>query len=73
MASGPSVRTARRMLKATVESGSVFVRDVCQGTLEVMHNTLALLGMLLAVVAIFAASQADIRHEVETLLRDLGG
>ncbi len=65
MASSQSVRTARRAVRAAVESVAVFARDVGHGSLEVMHNTLALLGMLLAVIAIFAASRADVQNEVE--------
>lgn len=51
--------------KATTRSASVFVRDVGRGMLEVSHNTLALLGLAALVVAIFAASRADVRHQVE--------
>ncbi len=50
---------------ATTRSASVFLRDVGQGLLEVSHNTLALLGLLLTAVLIFAAGRADIRHEAE--------
>ena len=44
----------------------VFLKDIGQGLLVVSHNTLALLG--LAVVAVLAtfASQADLRHQLES-------
>jgi hypothetical protein len=38
---------------------------VGQGLLEVSHNTLALLGLLLAAALVFGAGRADIRHEAE--------
>ncbi len=56
-------RGARR---ASASSASVFLRDVGHGLLEVSHNTLALLGLVLAAVLIFAAGRADVRHEAET-------
>jgi Transglycosylase SLT domain len=56
-------RTARH---ATAQSVSVFLRDVGHGLLEVSHNTLALIGLLLAAAALFVASQADLRREAET-------
>ena len=51
--------------KASVDSTGVFLRDVGQGLLEVSHNTLALLGLLLAAVLVFAAGHADVRHQAE--------
>ena len=65
MASSRWMRSARGLGGAAADSASVFVQDVCNGLLEVTHNTLALLGMLLAAVAIFAAGRADLRHEAE--------
>jgi hypothetical protein len=50
---------------ASVRSASVFLRDVGQGLLEVSHNTLALLGLAIAAVLLFAAGHADLRHEAE--------
>jgi hypothetical protein len=52
--------------KALARSGTVFVRDVGHGLLEVSHNSLALLGLVTVGVVLFAASRADVRHEVET-------
>jgi hypothetical protein len=55
----------RALGRGAAQSISVFLRDVGQGLLEVSHNTLALLGLMLAAVLIFAAGRADIRHEAE--------
>jgi len=55
----------RRLRDASVQSVTVFLRDVGHGLLEVSHNTLALLGLLLAALLLFAAGRADIRHEAE--------
>jgi hypothetical protein len=60
-----SVALARSARHASAQSASVFLRDVGQGLLEVSHNTLALMGMVLSAVLIFAASHADLRHEAE--------
>ncbi|MDE2298218.1 MAG: hypothetical protein KGK18_08625, partial [Burkholderiales bacterium] len=57
------VRTVRR---AAAQSTVVFLRDVGQGLLEVSHNTLALLGLALAALVLFAAGRADVRHDAET-------
>ncbi|HEY9063827.1 MAG TPA: lytic transglycosylase domain-containing protein [Burkholderiaceae bacterium] len=48
------------------DSAGVFLRDVGHGMLEVSHNTLALLGFLLAASLLFVAGRADVRHEIET-------
>lgn len=50
--------------KAT-RSSSVFLRDVGHGLLEVSHNTLALVGLLLVSVLVFITSQRDLRQAVE--------
>lgn len=55
----------RSVRNASAQSATVFLKDVGQGLLEVSHNTLALIGLLLAAVVIFAAGRADIRHEAE--------
>ena len=54
---------------ALLGSGSVFLRDVGHGLLEVSHNSLALVGLAVVAVALFAAGRADLRHalEAETL------
>ncbi|MEQ1804911.1 MAG: lytic transglycosylase domain-containing protein [Burkholderiaceae bacterium] len=43
----------------------VFIADVGRGLLVVSHNTLALLGLVLVAVALFAASRDDLRHQAE--------
>jgi Transglycosylase SLT domain len=55
--------------RASSESATVFVRDVGHGLLEVCHNTLALVGLLLVAGTFFVAGRPDIRHaaEVEVL------
>lgn len=55
----------RRGQQAAARSLSVFVRDVGRGMLEISHNTLALVGLAVVAVAAFAATRADIRHQVE--------
>jgi soluble lytic murein transglycosylase-like protein len=61
-----SVALVRAAGQSTAESAGVFLRDVGHGMLEVSHNTLALLGFLLAAAVLFIAGRADLRHEVET-------
>ena len=61
-----SVARARTVRGASAQSAAVFLRDVGQGLLEVSHNTLALLGLLLAALVLFAAGRADVRHDAET-------
>ena len=62
----PMISAARTVRDATAQSVSVFLRDVGHGLLEVSHNTLALIGLILAAVVLFVAGQADLRHEAET-------
>jgi hypothetical protein len=61
----PLISAARRLGAASTASASVFLRDVGHGMLEVSHNTLALIGLMLAAVLLFAAGRADVRHEAE--------
>jgi Transglycosylase SLT domain len=65
MAFSPLISTVRRARNASVDSAAVFLRDVGHGLLEVSHNTLALVGLMLAAVLLFAAGRADIRHDAE--------
>ena len=51
--------------QTATRSTTVFLRDVGHGLLEVSHNTLALVGLLLVSVLVFVASQRDLRHAVE--------
>lgn len=55
-------KTARQ---TAVGSTSVFLRDVGHGLLEVSHNTLALVGLVLVSVLVFMASQRELRHSIE--------
>ena len=55
----------RAVASSCVESAQVFLRDVGAGLLEVSHNSLALLGLLVLGVALFAGGREDIRTAVE--------
>ncbi|MEO6410159.1 MAG: lytic transglycosylase domain-containing protein [Burkholderiaceae bacterium] len=57
-----AARSARRR---SVDSVAVALRDIGNGMLEVSHNTLALLGLVLVAVVMFASGWADLRHAVE--------
>ena len=59
------LRWAQSTHKATAASLAVFLRDVGHGMLEVSHNTLALLGLVLVALAMFAASRDDLREAAE--------
>ena len=65
MAFSQLIAVARRLRDASAQSAAVFLRDVGHGLLEVSHNTLALIGLMLAAVLLFAAGRADVRHEAE--------
>lgn len=54
-----------RMAQAACRSSSIFLRDVGNGLLEVSHNMLALVGLLVVALSIFAAGRADLRASVE--------
>lgn len=54
-----------RLRSAVGRSAAVFARDVGHGMLEVSHNTLALLGLVLVALLIFGATRDDLRHQVE--------
>ena len=56
---------ARSWRTAVARSGAVFLRDTGHGLLEVGHNSLALFGLLVVGVVLFASSRADLRHAVE--------
>ncbi len=65
MVFSPLISAASRARTASVQSVAVFLRDMGHGLLEVSHNTLALIGLMLAAVLLFAAGRADVRHEAE--------
>ena len=50
---------------ASLRSGAVFLKDAGHGLLEVGHNSLALLGLLILGATLFATSRPDVRHAVE--------
>ena len=60
-----TILAARSAQRAALSSFSVTLRDVGNGMLEVSHNTLALLGLLLVAVVLFASGWADLRHAAE--------
>ena len=60
-----TISTACSVLRDTRASAGVTVRDIGNGMLEVSHNTLALLGLVLVAVLMFASGWADLRHAAE--------
>jgi soluble lytic murein transglycosylase-like protein len=60
-----ALRRLQRAQEAIARSGGVFLRDVGQGLLEVSHNTLALLGLLVVAVGAFALGQPEMRQNLE--------
>jgi soluble lytic murein transglycosylase-like protein len=60
-----ALRRLQRIRKAAGRSASVFLRDVGQGLLEVSHNTLALLGLLVVAAGAFGLGQPEMRHSLE--------
>jgi soluble lytic murein transglycosylase-like protein len=56
---------ARAARRATAESIAVFLRDAGQGLLEVSHNSLALLGLILVAALLFVGGREDLRHDLE--------
>lgn len=59
-----------RTVRAVRTSLGVFIRDVGHGLLEVSHNTLALVGLAVVAVLVFAGGRADLRHQVEQAAYD---
>ena len=51
-------------------SVSVFLRDVANGLLEVSHNSLALLGLVVVTAVLFVFSRADLRQSIEATTLD---
>lgn len=60
-----AIETLRQAQRATARSLGVFLRDVGHGLLEISHNTLALLGLAVVAVTVFAAGQAEVRQQAE--------
>ena len=59
--------TAIRMLRSVRTAGSVFVRDVGNGLLEVSHNGLAFVGLAVLTAAMFFISEPSLRDGAEKL------
>lgn len=55
----------QRMTDAVSRSTGVFLRDVGRGLLDVSHNMLALVGLVVVSTAIFLAGRADLRASME--------
>ncbi len=64
------MKTKLRKLRSTYRScqraGGLFVRDVGNGLLEISHNSLAMLGLVVVVVSVFIAGRPDLRDQGET-------
>jgi hypothetical protein len=60
-----ALRHVRSLGNAISRSASVFLRDVGCGLLEVSHNALALVGLLVVAALVFALGRADLRDNVE--------
>ena len=60
------VTKARAARDAFSGSVSVFLRDVGNGLLEVSHNSLALVGLVVVAAVVFVFSRADLPHTLET-------
>ena len=60
-----ALRHVRALTDAISRSTSVFLRDVGCGLLEVSHNALALVGLLVVAVLVFALGRADLRDNFE--------
>ena len=56
---------ARGVRGTAMRSTAVFLRDVGHGMLEVSHNTLALVGLVLVAALLFAFGRADLREAAE--------
>lgn len=62
-----AIETLRQAQRAAARSLGVFVKDVGHGLLEISHNGLALLGLLVVAAVVFAAGRADIRQQAEVM------
>ena len=63
-------RKANTAREACAGSVSVFLRDLGNGLLEVSHNGLALLGLVVVTAALFIVGQADLQQSIETTALD---
>jgi hypothetical protein len=55
----------RSMARSCGRSTGVFLRDAGNGLLEISHNSLAMIGLAVVVVVVFAASRPDLREQSE--------
>lgn len=55
----------QHMIRAGRRSATVFLRDVGQGLLDVSHNMLALVGLLVTAALLFTMSRPDLRDSAE--------
>jgi hypothetical protein len=62
--------TIIRWLRSTRKALGVFVSDVGNGLLEVSHNGLAFVGLVVLTAVVFVAGQAEIRHDAEKFALD---
>jgi len=62
-----AIAMLRGAQQASGRSLAVFVRDVGHGLLEVGHNSLAVLGLGVVAVLVFAIGRADVRQHVEIM------
>ena len=65
-----ALRFVRTLPAAVARSTSVFLRDVGRGLLEVSHNSLALIGLVVVAVAIFAATRVELRDAFRQIADD---
>ena len=59
-----------RLLRSSRSACKVFGRDVANGLLEVGHNGLALVGLLVLTAVVFVAGQDELRRGAESFARD---
>ena len=57
--------TAQKVFRSIRTSCAVFIKDVGNGLLEVSHNSLALVGLAVVAVVVFASGRADVRYQAE--------
>jgi len=60
----------KRLAEDVRVSTSVFARDVGRGMLEISHNSLAAVGLLVVAIGIFFSSHGELRHDIEVRVYD---
>lgn len=60
-----ALRFVRSLANDVARSTSVFLRDVGHGLLDVSHNSLALVGLIVVAISAFLVARDDIRHDFE--------